>query len=235
MLTKIKNIKLSSWILIIGAFYFTGTIIQNILAVKMFGTSTLNICDGGVIISWLVFACMDIITELFGKKKAIKYFTIASVLNLFFTLIFLLVIALPGNDAYMSDVVATMLGTNWRIVISSIAAFWIGNYVNAFIMYVMKVRSKDEHNKVGFVIRAIISTIAGQFIDNTLFYLLAFSPLGIAGTYELAWVSLFQNVAITTAIETIVEALFSPLTALFVAYLKRLRDKEISKNEENLL
>lgn len=226
MIKKLKNIKLSSWILIIGAFYFTGSIIQNILAVKMFGTSTLNICDGGVIISWLVFACMDIITEVLGKKKAIRYFTIASCLNLLFTLLFLLVIAIPGNDAYMSEVFATMLGTNWRIVIASISAFWIGNYINTFIMYIMRVRSKNENNKVSFVIRAILSTILGQIVDNSLFYILAFAPLGIPGTYELSWLSIVQNVSITTGIETISEAIVSPLTALFVGYLKKLKDAE---------
>lgn len=222
----LKKLKLSDFILIIGAFYFAGSIIQNILAVKMFGTSSLNICDGGVIISWLVFACMDIITEVLGKKTAIKYFTIASVLNLFFTLTFLLVIAIPGNDEKMSNVFATMLGTNWRIVIASIVAFWLGNYINTFIMYIMKVKSKDNNKNVSFIFRAILSTILGQIVDNSLFYIIAFAPLGIPGTYELSWLSILQNVSITTGIETISEAIFSPLTALFVSYLKKLQNNE---------
>lgn len=222
----LKKLKLSDFILIIGAFYFAGSIIQNILAVKMFGTSSLNICDGGVIISWLVFACMDIITEVLGKKTAIKYFTIASVLNLFFTLTFLLVIAIPGNDEEMSNVFATMLGTNWRIVIASIVAFWLGNYINTFIMYIMKVKSKDNNKNVSFIFRAILSTILGQIVDNSLFYIIAFAPLGIPGTYELSWLSILQNVSITTGIETISEAIFSPLTALFVSYLKKLQNNE---------
>ena len=222
----LKKLKLSDFILIIGAFYFADSIIQNILAVKMFGTSSLNICDGGVIISWLVFACMDIITEVLGKKTAIKYFTIASVLNLFFTLTFLLVIAIPGNDEEMSNVFATMLGTNWRIVIASIVAFWLGNYINTFIMYIMKVKSKDNNKNVSFIFRAILSTILGQIVDNSLFYIIAFAPLGIPGTYELSWLSILQNVSITTGIETISEAIFSPLTALFVSYLKKLQNNE---------
>ena len=126
----------------------------------------------------------------------------------------------------MSNVFATMLGTNWRIVIASIVAFWLGNYINTFIMYIMKVKSKDNNKNVSFIFRAILSTILGQIVDNSLFYIIAFAPLGIPGTYELSWLSILQNVSITTGIETISEAIFSPLTALFVSYLKKLQNNE---------
>lgn len=231
MFKKLKEVRFNTRVLIIGAFYFVGVVLQNILAVKMIGTSDINIMDCGVLISWLVFACMDIITELFDKKTAVKYFTIASVFNIFFTCVFLIAIVIPGTDATMSNALAMVLGTNWRIVVASVIAFWLGNYVNAFIMYAMRVKSKNTNKTLSFIFRATMSTLFGQFIDNMLFYLIAFAPIGIASTYELSWIAILQNVALTTSIEFVVEAFASPLTALFVKYLNNKQIKEnISKD-----
>lgn len=224
-----KKLDFKTWILILGAFYFSGSLIQNLLAVKMLGTTTFTVCDSGTLISWLVFACMDIVTETMGKKSAIKYFTIASGLNLFFSIIYMIVMILPGTDEVMSESFANVFGTNWRIVFSSITAFWIGNYINAFIMYAMRVKSKNENSTAGFMARAILSTIFGQLVDNTLFSVMAFGPFGIPGTYEIPWIAIFQTVAFGTFMETISETVFSPITSLAVKRLKMLRDEESIK------
>ena len=221
-----KRLDFKTWILILGAFYFSGSLIQNLMAVKMLGTATFTFCDSGLLISWLVFACMDIVTETMGKREAVKYFTVASGLNIFFSIVYMLVIALPGTDVVMSESFANVFGTNWRIVISSVTAFWMGNYINTFIMYAMRVKAKDENNTAGFIARAVVSTIFGQLVDNTLFSVMAFGPFGIPGSYELPWVAIFQTVAFGTVMETASEALFSPVTASVVKRLKTLRDEE---------
>lgn len=220
MLKKLKNIKLSNWIVILTAGYIAGAIAQNILAVKTFGTTMIAITTGGTLISWLVFACMDVITEIWGRKRAILTFTGGAILNLLFNLICWIAIQIPGTSDFIQSSYETVLGTGWRIVLGSITAFLLGNFINTQIMYLMKVHSKDQNNSKGFIFRAILSTLLGQLVDNGLFYLIAFSPLGIAGTVENPWHMILQLVIFTTCIETIVEAIVSPLTAKFVKHLK---------------
>ena len=220
MLKKLKNIKLSNWIVILTAGYIAGAIAQNILAVKTFGTTMIAITTGGTLISWLVFACMDVITEIWGRKRAILTFTGGAILNLLFNLICWIAIQIPGTSDFIQSSYETVLGTGWRIVLGSITAFLLGNFINTQIMYLMKVHSKDQNNSKGFMLRAILSTLLGQLVDNGLFYLIAFSPLGIAGTVENPWHMILQLVIFTTCIETIVEATVSPLTAKFVKHLK---------------
>lgn len=220
MLEKLKNIKLSNWIVILTAGYIAGAIAQNILAVKTFGTTMIAITTGGTLISWLVFACMDVITEIWGRKRAILTFTGGAILNLLFNLICWIAIQIPGTSDFIQGSYETVLGTGWRIVLGSITAFLLGNFINTQIMYLMKVHSKDQNNSKGFMFRAILSTLLGQLVDNGLFYLIAFSPLGIAGTVENPWHMILQLVIFTTCIETIVEAIVSPLTAKFVKHLK---------------
>ena len=220
MLKKLKNIKLSNWIVILTAGYIAGAIAQNILAVKTFGTTMIAITTGGTLISWLVFACMDVITEIWGRKRAILTFTGGAILNLLFNLICWIAIQIPGTSDFIQSSYETVLGTGWRIVLGSITAFLLGNFINTQIMYLMKVHSKDQNNSKGFIFRAILSTLLGQLVDNGLFYLIAFSPLGIAGTVENPWHMILQLVIFTTCIETMVEAIVSPLTAKFVKHLK---------------
>lgn len=220
MLKKLKSIKLSNWIVILTAGYIAGAIAQNILAVKTFGTTMIAITTGGTLISWLVFACMDVITEIWGRKRAILTFTGGAILNLLFNLICWIAIQIPGTSDFIQSSYETVLGTGWRIVLGSITAFLLGNFINTQIMYLMKVHSKDQNNSKGFMFRAILSTLLGQLVDNGLFYLIAFSPLGIAGTVENPWHMILQLVIFTTCIETIVEAIVSPLTAKFVKHLK---------------
>ena len=123
----------------------------------------------------------------------------------------------------LDEAYTIVLGTGWRIAIASIIAFLLGNFVNTQIMYVMKVHSKDSRNSKGFMARAILSTVLGQLVDNGLFYLVAFAPLGIIGTVENSWQMIGTLVLCTTLIETLVESVVSPLTAKFVKHLKNIQ------------
>lgn len=215
-----ENKKLINWLIVITAFYVTGSVLQNILAVKTFGNILFAVTTGGTLISWLVFACMDVITEVYGKKRAILTFTGSALLNICFNIVCWIAIAIPGTNDFVGSAYSTVLGTGWRIAIGSIIAFLLGNYINTQIMYLMKKHSKNSDKSLGFMFRAILSTLLGQLVDNGLFYLIAFSPLGIAGTIENPWHMILQLVIFTTCIETIVEAIVSPLTAKFVKHLK---------------
>ena len=220
MLNKLKNIKISNWLVIITAGYIAGVIMQNILAVKTFGNSMIAITTGGTLISWLVFACMDVVTEIWGKKRAIQTFACGAIFNLLFNLVCWIAIIIPGTSDFIQSSYATVLGTGWRIVIGSITAFLLGNFINTQIMYLMKIKSKDQNDSKRFMFRAVVSTLFGQLIDNALFYLIAFAPLNIPGTVENSWAMIGQLVLFTTCIETLVEAIVSPLTAKFVKHLK---------------
>lgn len=220
MFTKLKNVKPTNWLIVITAFYVTGSILQNILAVKTFGTSVLAITTGGTLISWLVFACMDVITEVFGKRRAILTFVGSAILNILFNIVCWIAISIPGTSSFINDAYTTVLGTGWRIALGSIIAFLLGNYINTQIMYVMKKHSKDSNKSLGFIGRAITSTLFGQLVDNGLFYLITFAPLGIAGTVENSWQMIGTLVLCTTLIETVVESIVSPIAAKFVKYLK---------------
>ena len=220
-----ENKKLINWLIVITAFYVTGSVLQNILAVKTFGNILFAVTTGGTLISWLVFACMDVITEVYGKKRAILTFTGSALLNICFNIVCWIAISIPGTSSFINDAYTIVLGTGWRIAIGSIIAFLLGNYINTQIMYLMKKHSKNPDKSLGFIGRAITSTFFGQLVDNGLFYLISFAPLGITGTVENPWQMIGTLVLCTTILETLIESVVSPLTARFVKYLKNLQTK----------
>lgn len=220
-----ENKKLINGLIVITAFYVTGSVLQNILAVKTFGNILFAVTTGGTLISWLVFACMDVITEVYGKKRAILTFTGSALLNICFNIVCWVAIAIPGTNDFVGSAYSTVLGTGWRIAIGSIIAFLLGNYINTQIMYLMKKHSKNPDKSLGFIGRAITSTFFGQLVDNGLFYLISFAPLGITGTVENPWQMIGTLVLCTTILETLIESVVSPLTAKFVKYLKNLQTK----------
>ena len=220
-----ENKKLINWLIVITAFYVTGSVLQNILAVKTFGNILFAVTTGGTLISWLVFACMDVITEVYGKKRAILTFTGSALLNICFNIVCWVAIAIPGTNDFVGSAYSTVLGTGWRIAIGSIIAFLLGNYINTQIMYLMKKHSKNPDKSLGFIGRAITSTFFGQLVDNGLFYLISFAPLGITGTVENPWQMIGTLVLCTTILETLIESVVSPLTAKFVRYLKNSQTK----------
>ena len=229
LIKKIKETKISYWFLGITAYYFVGAFMQNLLSVKTLGNSAMAIVTAGTLISWSVFGAIDIITEVWGKKVAIRTFWTSAILNLIFTGICWIAILIPGTNDFVGSAYAVILGTGWRIAICSMLAFILSNYTNTLIMHVMKSKSKNKKDGKEFSLRLVLSTLAGQIIDNALFFTLAFAPFGIAGTIEMSWIFILEVVAFTTTIEVIVEGAFSPLFHKFTLYLESKKNLEGDK------
>lgn len=246
---KLKSYKADTYMMLVTIFYAMGSILINLMAVKTlgwydiidfdnghFGNAILPITTAGSIISWLVFAAIDIITEVSGKKKAIQVFWMVGILNVILTVIAALVCFIPGNP-WTKDAYDGVFGGNWGIAVASITAFLIGNYVNAIIMYVMKTRASDPHSGIGFTFRVIVSTLIGQFLDNAIFYILALAPrFGLGGFVNEAvrcanWAQLFTIVGFTTAIELFVEVAFTPLFHKFSQFVIKKKVEEENKVE----
>ena len=68
--------------------FVVSVICMNLLANKTLIQLPWIALDGGVLISWLSFMCMDIITKHFGPKASNKISILAAMINLLTCLIF---------------------------------------------------------------------------------------------------------------------------------------------------
>ncbi len=195
------------------SLFVVSVICMNLLANKTLVQTDWIALDGGILISWLSFMCMDIITKHFGPKASNKIAVLASAINLLTCIIFYIASIIPSKaDDYTA--LNGILGGTWFILLGSTVAFLASAVINNGLNWAIgKVFRKNPDGKLAYAARTYISTFIGQFMDNLIFSVIVFvgfAPLFWNGFH---WTVLQCTVcALTGAVaELIMEMVFSPL------------------------
>ncbi len=193
--------------------FVVSVICMNLLANKTLLQVEWIAIDGGILISWLSFMCMDMITKHFGPKASNRISILASVINLLCCLIFFVASIIPSTaDDYSAF--DGIFGGSWFILLGSTVAFLssavINNSLNWFIGKAIK---KNPDGKLAYALRSYISTFIGQFCDNFIFSVIVFVFFAPIFWDGFCWTFIqCAACALTGAIaELIMEILFSPL------------------------
>lgn len=197
---------------IVVTLFVVSVICMNLLANKTLVMLDWIALDGGILISWLSFMCMDLITKHFGPKASNKICILAALINLLTCLIFFIVSIIPSNANDYSEL-NSILGGTWFILLGSTIAFIASVMINNILNYMIgKLFKKNPDGKVAFITRTYISTFIGQFLDNLIFSIIVFILFAPIYWDGFSW-SLLQCVmcALTGAVlELIMEVIFSP-------------------------
>ena len=215
----------------LSVVYVAVAVTMNIFCMKAlsFGTSVV-LCDGGLLISWLVFLVSNVVVEVWDERTALSLATVAAITSFVLMLIGRLIVILPTLPEYaeQADAFARVFSNGPRTIIASAAAFWVGNFVNVHIIAKIKLALEKvgKDNKVRFFLRAAFSTLIGQLVDNAMFMILAFAPIGLS-VYEMAWFDIMTTVLSGTLIELVVETCFVPfITIPLTKWLQKKRTEE---------
>ena len=165
----------------------------------------------GILFFPLGYVIGDVLTEVYGYARARRVIWAGFVALVFMAVMSWVVVALPpaagweGQAAYES-----VFGQVWRIVFASITAFWVGEFVNSYVMARMKIWTKGKH----LWSRTIGSTVVGQGVDSLIFYPLAF--WGVWSNEQVV------TVMVTNwGLKVFWEAALTPVTYAVVGWLKR--------------
>ena len=193
--------------------FVVSVICMNLLANKTLLQLDIIALDGGILISWLSFMCMDIITKHFGPKASTKISVLASGINLLTCLIFYVASAIPSNA---NDYTAFdgIFGGTWFILLGSTIAFLSSAVINNILNWTIGgLFRKNPDGKLAYAMQSYISTFIGQFLDNFIFSLIVF-----VGFAPIFWDGFHWTVlqcamcALTGAVaELVMEVLFSPI------------------------
>ncbi len=169
--------------------------------------------DGGILISWLSFMCMDIITKRFGSRASNRISVLAVMINLLTCLIFFVASAIPSNaDDYTAF--DGIFGGTWFILLGSTVAFLSSAVINNLLNQLIgKAFKRNPDGRLAFAMRSYVSTFVGQFLDNFIFSLIVFVGFAPIFWEGFCWTPLqCATCALTGAIaELIMEMLFSPI------------------------
>lgn len=203
--------------------FVVSVICMNLLANKTLLQTDYIALDGGILVSWLSFLCMDIITKYFGPKASNKIAVLASAINVLTCLIFYIAAAIPSNA---SDYTALneILGGTWFILLGSTVAFLISAVINNFLnLLIGRAFRKNPDGKLAYASQTYISTFIGQFADNLIFSVIVFVFFAPVYWDGFHW-TVMQCVtcALTGAVaELIMEIVFSPFGYRIVTKWKK--------------
>ncbi len=167
----------------------------------------------GVLFFPISYLFGDILTEVYGYARSRKVIWAGFGALVFASLMAYVVTALPPAKT-MSDTqvqaVNSIFGQTPRIVAASLTAFWLGEFVNSFVLAKIKLWMSGRL----LFVRTIASTVAGEVADSLIFYPIAF--YGVWSNEQLV------NVMIGNYfIKVLWEVFATPFTYLIVGFLKR--------------
>jgi uncharacterized integral membrane protein (TIGR00697 family) len=168
----------------------------------------------------------DILTEVYGYGRDRRVVWAGFGALIFAAFMAYVVVNLPPAKNEFMAVYQTQIegvfGNTWRIVAGSMIAFWCGSFANSFVMAKMKILTQGRY----LWMRTIGSTIVGQFVDTSLFFVIAF--WGIWPQEQLIAVTITQYL-----FKTSWEALMTPITYRAVSFLKRVEGEDYYDRDTN--
>jgi len=198
---------------IIAAMFVISVVCMNLLANKTLVQLDWIALDAGILISWLSFMCMDIITKHFGPKASTIISIHAAVINLLTCFIFCVASLIPSNA---NDYTAfdSIFGGTWFVLLGSTVAFLASALINNVLNWTIgKSFRKNPDGKLAFAMRSYVSTFIGQFLDNFIFSMIVFVFFAPIFWNGFCWTPLqCAMCALTGALaELIMEIAFSPI------------------------
>ena len=196
---------------------FTGIFVGVLVLVPSMSSKFIEVGPISVVGSTLIFPITfifgDIFTEVYGYKRSRRVIWAGFGALVFASLMSFIITSLPDASTMSPEQVSAVnliFGQTWRIVIASLLAFWLGEFVNSFVLAKMKVMTNGKY----LWMRTIGSTFAGEAVDSVIFY-----PLAFLGTWSNA-----QVISVMIGnyfIKVFWEVLATPLTYKIVSFLKR--------------
>ena len=167
----------------------------------------------GILFFPISYVIDDVLTEVYGFARARRALWGGFAALLFMAVMEQTVVHLPVAEGWNGQAAyERVFGSGWRIILASMAAFFVGDFLNSVVLAKMKVWSQGKH----LWTRTIGSTVVGEGADSLIFYPLAFYgmpdwPMGALGAVMLS----------QFVLKVSWEVLLTPVTYAVVGWLKK--------------
>jgi uncharacterized integral membrane protein (TIGR00697 family) len=153
----------------------------------------------------------DVLTEVYGYARSRKVVWAGFGAIAFASALSWAVVHLPPDPTWKNqEAWETVFGNAPRVVAASMIAFFLGEFVNSYVMAKMKIQTAGRW----LWTRTIGSTIAGEAVDSLIFY-----PIAFLGIWEGD--KLLQVMVSNYCLKVGWEVVMTPFTYRIVAFLKR--------------
>ncbi|MCS7272766.1 MAG: queuosine precursor transporter [Fimbriimonadales bacterium] len=199
----------SIWFVIVVALFVVSLLVSNIIASKIISIGGLTVSVALVIFP-VSYILGDVLTEVYGYRRARLVIWIGFACNLLVVLIVAVAIALPPAPFWEHQrAYETVLSATPRLLVASLVAYLVGEFTNSYVLAKLKIATQGRW----LWTRTISSTFVAQLLDTTIFTTVAF-----AGMYPMT--TLMQISLTEWLAKTAYEALATPITYAVVGFLK---------------
>lgn len=206
--------------MVLGIVFCVCLVAANLLETKVVRLGPMAV-TAGLIVFPISYIINDCIAEVWGFRKARLIIWMGFLMNFMVVALGKLAVAIPAAPFWEGEEAFDFVfGFAPRIAASSLAAFLVGSFINAYVMSRMKVASRGRH----FSLRAVLSTMAGEGADSVIFFPLAFGGMMPVG-------ELVKMIAVQVVLKTAYEIVILPVTVRVVAYIKRVDGSDVYDND----
>lgn len=212
---------------IVMAVFVTVLLLSNLLSsakiidlnASLFGLPL--IFDAGTLVFPIAYIFGDILTEVYGYRRARRVIWTGFVATALMGAFVWLAGVLPGESSWEAGVgqgaYSAVLGGISGLVIASLAAYWLGGFSNSYVLARLKVATQGRY----LPLRTIASTLVGQALDTLAFFVIA-AALGVF-PWEILAALMLTNYLLKVGIEVV----FTPVTLVVVSWLKRAEGDDV--------
>ena len=167
----------------------------------------------GILFFPISYVIDDVLTEVYGYARARRAIWAGFAALLFMAVMEWTVVHLPVAPGWTGQAAYDrVFGSGWRIILASMTAFFIGEFLNSFVMAKMKIWSEGRNLWARFW----GSTVVGEGADSLIFY-----PLAFYGMADWPVSALWEVMLSQFVLKVSWEVLLTPVTYAVVGWLKR--------------
>ncbi len=198
--------------LVLAALFITSLVVSNLIFQKFFYWNPFGLfrfeISVGILPYPITFLITDVISEIYGKKKANQVVTVGIFASFFSMAIIYLANAVPAIDSspVNDQIFSQVFGLSPIAVLASMMAYLFAQFIDIRIFHFWKAYTKGKY----LWLRNNFSTFTSQFVD-TLTVLLLLCSFGV-----LPWNIFYSLLLSGFLFKVVVAALDTPLLYLFV-------------------
>ncbi len=196
--------------------YVMAAFVAILLLSNIIGASKLTTVAGvtfgaGVMFFPISYVIGDVLTEVYGYANARRCIWAGFAALIFMAFMAWVVVQMPPADGWPHQAAyVAVFADLWRLALASITAFWVGEFINSFVLARMKLWTQGKH----LWSRTIGSTVVGQAFDSLIFYPIAF--YGVWSNEQIVTVMISN-----WGFKVVWEVVLTPVTYAVVGWLKR--------------
>src|SRR3954463_8442598 len=167
----------------------------------------------GILFFPISYVIDDVLTEVYGFAHARRAIWAGFGALLFLAVMEWTVVRLPVAQGWTGQAAyERVFGSGWRIIVASMTAFFVGDFLNSVVLAKMKIWTAGRH----LWTRTIGSTIIGEGADSLIFY-----PLAFDGMADWPADIMMQVMVSQFVLKVSWEVLLTPATYAVVGWLKK--------------